>query len=259
MVAELTKTVRCLRSVAFLHAGRVGPDRSWRMPLHSHARLSELIVVHAGQIETGIAGRTIIGKPGDVLVYPRGVAHVERAVGARPLETTFIAWSSTKDDLGNAWPLVGHDHTGRMRMLADWLLELGQGNLLDVPVTCHAVLRLLLSEFLTRGQTDGDSATSRVKAYVRKNLRGPLTLDDLAEVAGMSRFHFARQFRAEAGEAPMSFVRRSRVEAARALLLSTPLPLKAIAAGVGFPDEFQLSRVFKRVTGQPPSTVRRRG
>jgi transcriptional regulator GlxA family with amidase domain len=46
-----------------------------------------------------------------------------------------------------------------------------------------------------------------------------------------------------------------RVERARVLLLTTSMPLRAIAPLVGFRDEFQLSRVFRQVAGHPPSAL----
>jgi transcriptional regulator GlxA family with amidase domain len=55
----------------------------------------------------------------------------------------------------------------------------------------------------------------------------------------------------------MAFVRRARIDAARALLQSTPLPLRAIAQRVGLSDAYELSRIFKRVTGIAPSAMRR--
>jgi AraC-like DNA-binding protein/mannose-6-phosphate isomerase-like protein (cupin superfamily) len=248
---------RGLGSTVFLHAGRVRFGRNWRMALHSHARFSELIVVFAGQIETAIAGTTIVGRRGDVLFYPVGIPHEERAMGPEPLETAFIGWLAEDNSPFNHWPMTSHDRLSRMRMLADWLLEKSQTRAPEATAVSQHLIHLLLQVYLACAQPFESDSTAKVKAHVRDHLHEQLTLEHLAEVAGMSRYHFARKFTAAAGEPPISFVRRSRVEAARTLLLSTSLPLKAIAAQVGFADEFQLSRVFKRVAGQTPSDVRR--
>jgi AraC-like DNA-binding protein len=56
----------------------------------------------------------------------------------------------------------------------------------------------------------------------------------------------------------MRFLREARVEAARDMLARTDQPLRVIAPQVGFADEFQLSRVFKRVTGRSPKWARLR-
>jgi len=98
----------------------------------------------------------------------------------------------------------------------------------------------------------------RIKRYIRKRISDPITLDDLASEAGLSRFYFARAFRTEAGMSPMSFLRRLRVEGRADVILRTPMPLKSIATQVGFADEFHFSRVFHQVTGQAPGAFRKR-
>jgi transcriptional regulator GlxA family with amidase domain len=98
-----------------------------------------------------------------------------------------------------------------------------------------------------------------VRAYVAKHLVEPIYLEDLAEHVSMSKFHFARLFHRVTGRSPMRYVREARVEAARALLVSSNLPLRSIAPLVGFSDEFQLSRVYRQVTGQAPGSTRRIG
>src|SRR5688500_1546147 len=55
-------------------------------------------------------------------------------------------------------------------------------------------------------------ALRRVRAYIEENVGAAISLEDLASVAGVSRFHFARQFRASTGESPMGYLLRSRIE-----------------------------------------------
>jgi AraC family transcriptional regulator len=76
--------------------------------------------------------------------------------------------------------------------------------------------------------------------------------------ACLSRFHFVRQFRKAAGMPPMRFVRETRLDAARTLLLTTDLPHREIARRVGFGNQCQLARVFRQLAGYSPSQLRRR-
>ena len=78
----------------------------------------------------------------------------------------------------------------------------------------------------------------------------------LAQEAGVSTQHLGRVFARVAGRSPRSFITQARIEAARALLRGTSLPLKRIAAELGFHDEFHLSRQFKRVAGRSPAAYR---
>ncbi|SAK43226.1 AraC family transcriptional regulator [Caballeronia pedi] len=93
--------------------------------------------------------------------------------------------------------------------------------------------------------------------YANGNLRKPLTVEELADVAGLSPRQFSRAFSAETGQSPAKAVEHLRVEAARLLLEKGRLSLDAIADEVGFADRERMRRAFVRTTGQPPQAVRR--
>ena len=98
----------------------------------------------------------------------------------------------------------------------------------------------------------------RVLSYIDARIDERLTLADLAAVAGMSRMHFARLFRAATGIRPKSYVYRRRIEYAQHLLLSSHQSLRAIAFNVGFQNQAHFSTTFKRYVGVTPSEWRRR-
>lgn len=90
------------------------------------------------------------------------------------------------------------------------------------------------------------------------NLARPLRLNDLARAAGLSRMHFAAQFRATTGLPPHAYLVSCRIERAKALLSDTPLPLADIACAVGFRSHSHFSTVFRRRSGVAPMQWRRR-
>jgi AraC family transcriptional regulator len=92
----------------------------------------------------------------------------------------------------------------------------------------------------------------RVVAHVEANLGEHISLDQLAALAGMSRFHFARQFRISTGQSPMGYVRRTRIERATAILRERKMPIARVAASLGFADESHFSRTFGRFIGVSP-------
>jgi AraC family transcriptional regulator len=92
----------------------------------------------------------------------------------------------------------------------------------------------------------------RVLDYLDANLAGAVSLADLAAVARVSVFHFARQFRAAVGEAPHRYLIRLRVERAKGLIREGRLSLAQVAAAVGFADQSHLNRHFKRLAGVTP-------
>jgi AraC family transcriptional regulator len=92
-----------------------------------------------------------------------------------------------------------------------------------------------------------------VSAYIEQHLDERLSLDELARVAGVSRFHFARQFRLRTGESPMGFLLRARIERGKSLLRDGAASIGNVAAALGFADQSHFTRTFKRVVGVPPS------
>jgi len=96
----------------------------------------------------------------------------------------------------------------------------------------------------------------RVMAYVDARLGGPISLDDLANVAGVSRFHFHRQFRKTVGVTPREYVLRARIERAKGLLTESDLTVGEVSGAVGFADQSHFSNIFRRLTAMTPRGFR---
>jgi AraC family transcriptional regulator len=92
--------------------------------------------------------------------------------------------------------------------------------------------------------------------YIDAHLGGNLSLGDLAGVAGISSFHFARLFKTSTGETPHRAVVRLRVHRARRLIESG-LSLADVASAVGFSDQSHLHLHYKRAFGETPGQTRR--
>jgi transcriptional regulator GlxA family with amidase domain len=93
--------------------------------------------------------------------------------------------------------------------------------------------------------------------WARENLDAPLTVEHLAERAGMSSRHFTRAFIAETGTTPFKAVERLRVEVARQRVQSSGEPIERVAQAAGFRDPERMRRAFIRAFGQPPQSLRR--
>jgi AraC family transcriptional regulator len=98
---------------------------------------------------------------------------------------------------------------------------------------------------------------SRVLDCIEANVEGNLTLDHLASIACLSRFHFARAFKAAMGQSPHRYVSAKRFERARALLIRGDQPLVDIALALNFSCQANFTRAFRQVTGQAPGQFRR--
>jgi len=100
------------------------------------------------------------------------------------------------------------------------------------------------------------SAVRRVKEHVEAHLSENVDLAQMAGVAGLSVFHFAREFRQATGVTPHDYLTRRRVERAQELLVASGLHLSEIALAVGFFDQSHMARHFRRILGTTPREFR---
>jgi transcriptional regulator GlxA family with amidase domain len=93
--------------------------------------------------------------------------------------------------------------------------------------------------------------------HARANLRDPLSVEALAEVAHLSPRQFSRAFKSETGQSPAHAIENLRVEAAREMIDAGNLALSVIAQESGFGDPERMRRAFLRSLGHPPQSMRR--
>jgi AraC family transcriptional regulator len=104
-----------------------------------------------------------------------------------------------------------------------------------------------------------DDPLERAMSHLEARAHEALSLDELAEVAGVSAYHFVRQFSARFGQSPMAFARARRLGlAARRLGGDAPVSLVELAFDVGFESQEGFTRAFKPAFGVSPGRYRRR-
>lgn len=99
----------------------------------------------------------------------------------------------------------------------------------------------------------------RVLDYIHDNPDGDLSLDALADVAAMSRFHWHRVFHGMTGETCAQATRRIRLHRAAAWLVQTDWPVDQIARRVGIPNRQSFTRIFREGFGMTPGRFRNQG
>jgi AraC family transcriptional regulator len=100
-------------------------------------------------------------------------------------------------------------------------------------------------------------ALRRVLDFIHAQPAGSIRLKQLAEIAGVSRFHFARMFRRSTGDSPIAYLERARISHAQELIRSGHYKLAEIAARVGFADQAHFTRRFRRAVGCTPAVYAR--
>ncbi|WP_187968023.1 AraC family transcriptional regulator [Aquibium microcysteis] len=112
---------------------------------------------------------------------------------------------------------------------------------------------------LTPGQSGGLSGAQLklVFDFVDSRLGAEVSLDDMAAVARLSRFHFARAFKKSVGEPPYAYVLRQRIERAKVLLKTTKMQVNEVAVSTGFKTASHFVRAFQQAVGTSPGSFRR--
>jgi AraC family transcriptional regulator len=122
------------------------------------------------------------------------------------------------------------------------------------------IARLLASANRAVGRPKaGELARWRLKRaidYFEAEIDKPVSLAAVASSVGLSRMHFAAQFRATTGMRPHEYLLRRRIERAQEVLAETSMSLVDIALSVGFQTQSHFTTVFKRYAGQPPRAWR---
>lgn len=98
----------------------------------------------------------------------------------------------------------------------------------------------------------------RARDHADRNFAEPLTLDQLAAVAMLSKYHFLRLFKVVYGQTPAAYLSERRVERAQDLLRSTNLTVTEVCHAVGFSSLGSFSSRFAEISGETPSAFQAR-
>lgn len=106
--------------------------------------------------------------------------------------------------------------------------------------------------------TDGATSdlSSRILAYLGGHYRENVSLDDLANAMGVSRFHISHMFATKFGIGFKEYLNNLRIECAKGLLRSTDIPISEVSLNSGFENQRTFNRVFSESTGISPRDYR---
>ena len=129
-------------------------------------------------------------------------------------------------------------------------------------VSAAIVMRLLTSAEREAPQTRPRVAElarwrlRRAIEFVEANLANSISTSDISAAAGLTRMHFAAQFKAATGLRPHEYLLRRRVERAQEMLVQTGMSVVDVALSVGFQSQSHFTVVFNRFVGRPPHAWR---
>lgn len=154
--------------------------------------------------------------------------------------------------------------TPAMRKLAEMGYGLRNATMpAELRVRAHLGMALIssflaASNFLREEKCPLPEAVGRVKTLVDTRYAEPLTLDDLAQAASLTKAHLIRLFTRHLGQSPIEYLWQVRVTQGIELVRTSGLRLSEIASQTGFKSIFHFSRRVRAACGVPPSEIRKR-
>lgn len=123
----------------------------------------------------------------------------------------------------------------------------------------HGLVEIIFSYFMkhaTPRPVITDERIARIITFVQQNLSRNITIDELADLACLTKSHLIRAFRSAMGTTPLQYILEKKIQKAQNLLLSTTLSVNAIASQTGFDDPSYFIRIFKKHLGFTPREYR---
>ena len=204
------------------------------------------------------AGQTI-GAFWDKEINHLGMFFAPDFVAKTAAENRFSPKFDFFDEVSDKDPLV--QHIG-LTLLDEYNNENREGNLyaesLINTLTLHLLKNYSNAVSITENTHGGLSGykLNRVKEFICANLEEDLSLADLAAIADLSQFHFARAFRKSTGFTPQHFVTEQRIERAKKLLAEDDLPIVEVGLQTGFKNQSHFTTLFRKYTKFTPKSWR---
>lgn len=204
------------------------------------------------------AGQTIAAfweKPIDHLGMLLAPDFVEKTA----IENRFSPKFDLYDDRTDKDPLIQYigltlldeynNETSEGRLYADSLIQ---------TLTLHLLKNYSNARSISENLNGGLSGyrLRRVMEFINENLEEDLCLAEIAEIAGLSQFHFARAFRKSTGLTPQNYLMRQRIERAKVLLAEDDLPIVEVSLKTGFKNQSHFTTLFRKFTKFTPKMWR---
>jgi AraC family transcriptional regulator len=258
-----------------IHRARVNPGR---MLEHTN-RFHEVNVAIAGSLTThkiSASGMHVAmkGSAGNLCITPAGQAisaHWERQLDNMgiSIEPRFIERTAAENHFSSGFEFLeiyrGEDPLVQqigLTLLSEAESDSPSGRLfadsLIQTLTLH-LLRNYTTAIAKNGTANGGLSghrLKRVKEFIDANLESDLTLAEIAAVADLSQFHFAREFRKATGATPQQFLMQRRIEAAKELLSMDGLPIVEVSLRTGFKNQSHFTTLFRKFTSFTPKAWR---
>lgn len=245
---------------------RYGND--WHSVPHTHTH-TELFFIVSGKGQFLIQGQVFPVNPNNLVIINPNILHTEVSLNAQPLEYIVLGINGIElaaDESSNGQFCI-LDHYESLEIsscLRNILREMEQKNA-GFQDICQAymeilILRLMRNTAITTQTepklTSGSRQCAAVRRYIDLHFKEPLTLDQLADEAHMSKYYLSHAFKQEFGVSPINYMISRRINESKFLLSETDLSLSQIAQVLGFSSLSYFSQAFRKANNTSPLEFR---
>lgn len=250
-------------------------------PVHWHNAV-ELIMPMENDYVVNVAGEDYIIRENDVLIVPPGEIHSMPAIPGRRIifqfDNRFLGDVHVLDPVmrGLSAPVLINDELdkklhiiAKKTMMDIFTLYKVKHEITDIKIYIQIIkLFVAIRQFQLeqhKALFDCDDATlveynekfSAVFQYIDNNYMYDISLDQLADVAGYSKYHFSRIFKQYNSMSYLQYINARRIKSAELLLLDPELPVTEVAMRSGFKSLTTFNRIFKEIKRCTPTDFKK--
>ncbi len=266
---EDIKRIHTSAALVYVSSAHYGTD--WTSVLHTHT-CTELFYVIEGSGQFQIGASLYPVKKYDLILINSQVEHTETSSPTDPLEYIVLGVDNlelSRTDAADS-PFCIIDYSSQaaqvIAYLRTMLREVEQKEL-GYQAVCQDILNILITQIirnlnftatLTPSPTHLTKEGALARRYIDEHFRENITLDLLADLAHVSKFHLSRSFTMAYGISPIAYMVSLRIEESKHLLRTTDFSLAYIARAAGFSSPSYFSQRFKQAEDISPAQYRQK-
>ena len=237
-------------------------DKDWKIEAAT-TNFIDLTYVYEGEAYYTINGVTYTVKKGDLLCIPKGsqrkaVTNPDCLMSAYPINFQLI--DLEHNDIPLPFDLISHIGISEslIRLFQDLNLvwtEKKQGYILQSRILLTSIIHKLLCLLYYKESSKVflDPRIRKAINYISQHYNQPITVNDLADLAGLNTAYFGILFKENTGLSVKKYINQFKINYAENLLLSGEFSITEVSQQCGFEDVFYFSKLFKSIKGYPPS------
>lgn len=271
-VYQMTTSPTQKMSFKLLYITRSEYDQGWHSTSHTH-HFTELFYIVKGRGSFILPDQEIPVKENDLVIINPNTEHTEKSNEKDSLEYIALGIEglafTLPDEAEEKSPIGLYTYHGERRDVLFYLnrlLDEIQDAQESYETICQNIIEILIVKLqrekkFTIAKTESQNMNKSVafiKHYINQNYREDITLDTLAEVGHMNKYHLAHSFKRDIGISPIEYLNSVRIREAKILLESTDYTISEIAGINGFSSQSFFTQAFKRKTSITPSGYRKK-